>query len=288
MTAVRLMLKGDDPMSVRKALRYAGMSSCSYYYRPVPRAVEPDPMIVEKVKELALERPFYGSRRMAAQLSRELQVPVNRKRVQKVFRTLNWAEPAKTKSQILRFSVKVVRASSPYQFWQTDLTYLWCGDADRWSYLFNVLDVFHREWLGYAFERSAVKEHAIMSVNNALASHPEAVPAELTLRCDNGPQYTSHAFKDSMDALGLGVEYILYHTPEKNGYIESFHKTLKKEYIWTRDFHGHQEAEIAIAEAFEDYNHRRIHSSLGYLTPSEYLDAWKQGNVVLEEAKVSN
>lgn len=286
MTAVRLMLEND--VSLRKALRYSGMSSCSYYYRPMPRAFEPDPAIVEKVEGLALQRPSYGTRRMAAQLSRELHVPVNRKRVQKVFRALNWVEPARTKSQILRSTTRVVRATRPYEFWQTDLTYLWCGDADRWSYLFNVMDVFHREWLGYAFERTAVKEHAIMSVNNALASHDEAVPGDLTLRCDNGPQYASHAFKDSMDALGLKLEYILYHTPEQNGYIESFHKTLKKEYIWVRDFRSHQEAEAAVADAFDDYNHRRIHSSLGYLTPSEYLDAWNRGNVILEEAKANN
>jgi len=85
------------------------------------------------VEELALQRPFYGTRRMAAQLSRELHAPVNRKRVQKVFRTLNWVEPAKTKSQIVRSATKVVRASRPFEFWQTDLTYLWCGNRDRWS-----------------------------------------------------------------------------------------------------------------------------------------------------------
>lgn len=92
MTAIRLMLE-KERMSLRKALRYSGMSSCLYYYRPVPRVIEPDPMIVEKVEELALEMPFYGTRRMAAQLARELHVPVNRKRVQKVFRTLNWWSP---------------------------------------------------------------------------------------------------------------------------------------------------------------------------------------------------
>jgi putative transposase len=288
MTAVRLMIKGEERrMSLRKALRYSGMSSCSYYYQPVSRVVEPDPRMVKKVEELALQRPFYGTRRMAAQLSRELHAPVNRKRVQKVFRTLNWVEPAKTKSQIVRSATKVVRASRPFEFWQTDLTYLWCGNRDRWSYLFNVMDVFHREWLGYAFETSAVKEHAIMSVNNALASHPDAVPEKLTLRCDNGPQYASHAFKDSMDALGLRLEYILYHTPEQNGFVESFHKTLKREYVWSRDFQDYQEAEMAIEEAFVDYNRRRIHSSLGYLTPMEYLDAWKRGRVKVE-AKVNS
>lgn len=288
MTAIKLMLEeSDQKISLRKALRYSGMSSCSYYYEPAPRLFEPDVAIVQRVEELALQRPFYGTRRMAAQLSRDLRVPVNRKRVQKVFHKLNWIEPAKTKSELIRSASKVVKASRPYEFWQTDLTYLWCG-VDRWSYLFNVIDVFHREWLGYAFERSAVKEHAIMSVNNALASHGDVVPAELTVRCDNGPQYTSHAFKDSMDALGLKLEYILYHTPEQNGFVESFHKTLKKEYIWTRDFQSYQEADAAIVDAFTDYNRDRIHSSLGYLTPYEYLEAWKRGKKISAEAKVNN
>jgi putative transposase len=287
MTAIQLMLEADGEMSLRKALRYSGISSCSYYYRPVVRTFEPDPAITQKVEEIALRRPFYGTRRMAAQLSRELHVPINRKRMQKVFHALNWIEPAKTKSQVIRSASKVVKASKPYEFWQTDMTYLWCGNSDRWSYLFNVIDVFHREWLGYAFERSAVKEHAIMSVNNALASHRDVVPTELTLRCDNGPQYTSHAFKDSMDALGLRLEYILYHTPEQNGFVESFHKTLKREYVWPRDFGSHQEAEVAVGEAFTDYNQNRIHSALDYLTPCEYLDAWKSGKITAEP-KVNN
>lgn len=288
MTAIQLMLEDDDKMmSLRKALRYSGMSSCSYYYKPVPRVIEPDPAIVRKVEKIALERPFYGTRRMAAQLSRELHAPINRKRVQKIFHSLNWIEPSKTKSQVIRSASKIVKASRPYEFWQTDMTYIWCGNRDRWSYLFNVIDVFHREWLGYAFERSAVKDHAIMSVNNALASHKKVVPEQLTLRCDNGPQYTSHAFKDSMDALGLRLEYILYHTPEQNGFVESFHKTLKREYIWPREFRSHQEAEVAVEEAFTDYNQNRIHSALDYMTPYECLDAWTSGKVTVE-AKVNN
>jgi putative transposase len=216
----------------------------------VPRVIKPNPAIVQKVKELALERPFYGTRRMSAERSRELEVPVNRKRIQKVFRILNWVEPVKTESQIVRSATKVARTSRPYEFWQTNLTYLWCGNRDRGSYLFNVIDVFHRERLDYAFEISAAKEHAIMSVNNVLASNPDAVPEKLTLRCNNGPQYASHAFKGSMGALGLRLECILYHTPEQNGLIESFQKTLKCEYVWPRDFQNYQEAERVIEEAF--------------------------------------
>ena len=90
-----------------------------------------------------------------------------------------------------------------------------------------------------------------------------------------------------MDALGLRLEYILYHTPEQNGFVESFHKTLKREYVWSRDFRSHQEAEVAVEEAFTDYNRNRIHSALDYMTPYEYLNAWRSGKVTVE-AKVNN
>ena len=100
MTAVRLMLE-DGQMSLRKALLHSGMSRAACYYRPVPRVIRPDDaLVVGKVEELALKRPSCGTRRMAAQLSRELHVPINRKRVQRVFRALNWTQPARTKSQI--------------------------------------------------------------------------------------------------------------------------------------------------------------------------------------------
>ncbi len=70
------MLEDDERMSLGKALRHSGMSSCTHYYHPVPRVMEADPSILQRVEELALQRPFYGTRRMAAQPSRKLYVPV--------------------------------------------------------------------------------------------------------------------------------------------------------------------------------------------------------------------
>ena len=149
-------------MSLRKALHYVGSSRNLYHYEERRRAVALDPLFVEKTRQIALTRPSYGTRRMAAQLSRELDTPVNRKRVQRVYRTLNWIEPSKKKREIIRSAAKLIKATRPYELWETGITYVACG-IDGWCYLFNVLD---------AFETSAVKEHAIMSVNNALAAHP--------------------------------------------------------------------------------------------------------------------
>jgi putative transposase len=260
--------------SLRDALRYSGSSWNLYYHqKEKPRLIPPpDPYIVRKVEELILERPSYGTRRVAAQLSRELGVPINRKRAQRIFRTLGYTEPAKTKNEIIRAADKTPKASQPCELWQTDLTYIPCG-VDGWCYLFNVLDVFSREWAGKQFSPTATKDNAILSVENALVSHSQLDPSP-RLRADNGPQYTSRTFRESMQVLGLRLEHIMYRTPEQNGAIESFHRTLKKEYVWPYEFESFQDAERAIDAAFVDYNERRIHSSLGYLTPSEFLELW--------------
>jgi putative transposase len=149
------------------------------------------------------------------------------------------------------------------------MTYIWCG-VDRWCYLFNVLDIFSREWIAYAFSTNAGRENAILAVVKAVEKHLEA-SGKVRLWSDNGSQYISRAFEESVSALRLEHKFIAYHKPEDDPYIESFHGKLKREYVWTRDFQTFQEAEQAIAEAFIDYNRDRPHSSLGYLSPYEFL-----------------
>ena len=259
----------DQRLSLRKALRLSGCSHRSYYYQTRKRTIPSDPIILAKVREAALKRPFYGTRRMAATLARMLGRPINRKRIQRIYRILGWIEPQKSKKQLLREAYdKRPRPTKPNELWETDLTYVFCG-VDGWAFLFNVLDVVSREWLSYVFDTIATKENAILSVEKALIKHPEA--RDVRLRTDHGPQYESEAFKESMKILHVKQEFIAVHTPEQNGHMESFHKTLKREYIWTKDFQNFQEASDAIQEACIDYNQHRIHSALGYLTPYEYL-----------------
>jgi putative transposase len=269
---VQLMLRSD--VSLRKALAYSGSSRQLYYRKPRARNVSCDAEIVKQVKQIALRRPSFGTRRMAAILTRELGTPVNRKKVQRIFRALNWVSPSMKKSEIIRSSAKLLKPEAPNTLWEADMTYIW-GGRDRWCYLFSVLDVFTRIWVGYAFDTRAGKENAIMSINNALASNPRIDTSKLVLRVDNGSQYRSREFTESMKALGIKLEFIFVNTPEQNGHIESFQKTLKREYIWINDFKDYQEAEGAISDAYHDYNKTRPHSSLGYKTPFEFLSDWE-------------
>ena len=141
-----------------------------------------------------------------------------------------------------------------------------------------MVDCFTRKWIAYAFDVHATRDVAIDSITNAVAAEKPNC-SRLRLRTDNGNQYTSRDFRRAVQALGIGKhEFIWKNTPEQNGHVESFHKTLKKEYIWPHEFANYQEAEKIIAEAIADYNKERIHSSIGYMTPAEFAELWEMTN----------
>ena len=81
---------------------------------------------------------------MAAQVSRELDKPVNRKQIQRIFHKLGWIEPKKTKNDIIKSARILFKSDAPNQLWQTDITYVWCG-VDGWCYCLNVIDTFSRK-----------------------------------------------------------------------------------------------------------------------------------------------
>lgn len=263
----------DRGLSLRKALASVGASRGSFYYRlkndRSDRGELRDPSILPSIKGIALRKPVYGSRMLAAVLSKELGRPVNRKLVQHAFHVMGWTTPQMTKKQLIGATHEKPKPTGINQDWESDMTYIWCG-IDRWCYLFNVLDIFSREWIAYVLSTNAGKDNAILTVVKAVEKHPEA-SGKVRLWSDNGPQYISDAFEDSMNALKVKHKFIAYHKPEQDPYIESFHGKFKREYIWTRDFQSFQEAEAAIAEAFIDYNQNRPHSALGYLSPYEFL-----------------
>lgn len=91
-------------------------------------------------------------------LSRQLERRINRKQVQHAFRLMGWTKPQITKKELIRSTRKrpPPKPTSINQQWQTDITYVWCDVDGCWCYLFNVLDVYSREWIAYVFDTMAV------------------------------------------------------------------------------------------------------------------------------------
>ena len=71
---------------------------------------------------------------------------------------------------------------------------------------------------------------------------------------------------------------VYVNTPQQNGHIESFHKALKKEYVWPHEFKDAEEAEVTLLDALDGYNRHRIHSAIGYATPDEFAKRWEKAN----------
>ena len=278
MSAAKRVAEGG--VSLNRALKYCGVSRQAYYYkkRPVERKV--DMAVAKAVTRIASERPTYGTRMLAHTAAHEMGRPVNRKKVVRICNILDIKGPKMTKKQAIRAakSKKVQFVpSAPYQLLEADITYIDCG-VDGWGYCFNVFDVFTRRWLDYVFSPSAMSSSAVQSVTEAVAGLPPEQVKGMRVRCDNGTQYKSREFRTAMKVLGLAVEHIWVSTPQQNGHVESFHNTLKRDYVRPHDFESFQDAEAHLARAIKDYNANRVHSSIGWLPPDEFFRLWERNN----------
>ena len=144
------------------------------------------------------------------------------------------------------------------------------------TYLMCVKDCFTKEWQEYHYSRSCMAGDAIRSVENAvLMAFNGSVSKGLVLRTDNGPRYISHEFRSAMKLLWIKLEYIQKHTPEDNGNIESFHNSLKTDYIWPNEFMDFHDASITIGKAFIDY-----------LPPREFRNRFERKQVQVTSMRI--
>ncbi len=148
---------------------------------------------------------------------------------------------------------------------------------DGFAYLMSIKDCFSKRWISYELSRSCTAKDCIKAVEKGYAERfPSGMNAKLILRTDNGPQYISGEFKSSMKIMCIEQEYIQKHTPEDNGDIESFHNSLKTDYIWPNDIETFDGAVKLMEQAFNDYNTVRPHSSIEYLPPAEFERMWNE------------
>ena len=127
-----------EKLSLRKALSLTGISNTKWYHTKTPRNIPLNKKVTETVQKIGTKRPTYGTRRMAAAVTRELKTAVNRKQIRRIFHRLAWIEPSKTKKQIIKVPRKLFHPTTPHQLWEADMSYVDCG-ADGWCYCFNVI-----------------------------------------------------------------------------------------------------------------------------------------------------
>jgi len=164
--------------------------------------------------------------------------------------------------------VKDREITHPEQVWVCDITFIRLGLS--FVYLAIVMDVFTRVIRGWQLSKLLDQELSLAALRMALVNHVPQIH-----HSDQGVQYAAHNYIDLLREHKIQISMAAVGKAEENGYAERFMRTIKEEEVDLSDYQDFVDALSQIRRFIEDvYNHKRIHSSLGYLTPVEFEIAW--------------
>lgn len=259
---------------VQKQLEVSERRACGVIDQPrssqryVPRPREGEAELVKRMLELVKQHPRYGYRFICT-LLREEGFGVNRKRVYRLWRRegLKVAVKRHKKRRLGTSENGIVRHRSthPDQVWAWDFVHDRTEDGRPLKFL-CIVDEFTRECLALEVRRS-FKSGDVIDVLKELfliRGTPEHI------RSDNGPEFIAQAIGSWLGIAKVSTLYIEPGSPWENGYIESFNGRVRDELLESELFTCLAEAKMLSTQWRLEYNHRRPHSSLGYVAPAVF------------------
>jgi putative transposase len=231
-----------------------------------------DEVLAARIQRLIRLHPTFGYRRIWALLRFREGIRVNRKAVYRVLKLKSWFVHQRRVTPRPRVRGWPSRAARSNQRWAMDVTHIPCGQ-DGWAHLVAVLDCHDREVVGYEFALRGRAREAERALEEACIRRfgtlrPEG-PTPI-VRSDNGLIFQSRRFRAACRDYRLGQEFITPYTPEQNGIVERFFRSLKEECTWQRVFQSFEQAKRAIREWIQWYNTQRPHQALNYVSPAQY------------------
>jgi putative transposase len=208
-------------------------------------------------------------------------VAVNLKKVHRLVKILRLQVKQRLVAPRPRVQQKVSRTERSDERWAMDVTHVYCG-KDGWGHLAAVIDCYDREIVGFEFALRGRAKEAEQALEAACLSRFGTLrPAGATpiLRSDNGLIFTSKRFRQACTFYRLDQEFITPYTPEQNGLIERFFRSLKEECAWQHNFSSFDEARSKVWEWIGWYNQERPHQALGYLSPPAFRQKQRQALV---------
>lgn len=269
-----MKLAADYP--VRVLCRLLGVPRSSLYYKHCPIADEA--MLKTALLDLAAEWPTYGYRRLTEMMGR-LGWPVNAKRVRRWMAELGIVGTPPPRGRRTTDSnhpfprypnlVENLEISRPNQVWVGDITYIRLGSD--FIYLAILMDVFTRAIRGWHLGRSLDQGLTLAALERALV-----VATPEIHHSDQGVQYAATAYVNRLRHRGVTLSMAAVGEPRENGFAERLMRTIKEEEVDLSDYRDFADARRNLGRFLDDvYNRKRIHSSLGYLTPREFEDHWR-------------
>jgi transposase InsO family protein len=269
-------------LSIARLCDLLGISRSWYYEcEAKPEEDEEETALRDRIEEIILEMAGYGYRRVTHALHREGK-QINHKRVLRIMREesllcrIKKSFVVKTTNSRHQFQVYPnllagLELTAPDQAWVSDFTYIRLRGA--FVYLACILDAFSRRCIGWHLSRDMTTQLTLTALRRALAErHPQP---GLIHHSDRGMQYASYDYTEQLKQAGIRISMSDVDNPYDNAKAESFFKTLKQEEVYLKEYRSFEDAEANLDVFLEQvYNIKRLHSSLGYVPPVEFEEAY--------------
>ena len=274
---------------MRMVLQVAGYSTAAWYggrrkdaevaprVKPGPKPEVSDLLVLEAIRTVLAECPFHseGYKKVRARLGRK-GVRAGNERVLAIMKANTLLAPVRPKSNgSSRPHDGKIITQLPNQMWGTDGKQF-RTEEDGWCWFFGVIDHCNDEILAHHEAKIGNRYAALEPVREAVRRSYGAIgegivkDTGLFLRSDHGSQYESRDFQRELRFLGLEHSPAFVRSPECNGIIERFHRTLQEQVFDIYQFKNLEEARKVIGEFIERYNREWIMHRLGYRSPAEY------------------
>jgi len=224
--------------------------------------------LLQRIREIKVEHPFWGYRRVWAYLKYIDGLIVNKKRVYRLMREHNLTVKPNTRLIAKRVSERPKpRPDRPKQWWGIDMTKVMTDSG--WVYVVIVLDWYTKKIVGhYSGIRARSREWLEALESGLNREFPGGVRGNgLKLMSDNGSQPTSLSFMKACSNLEVQQAFTSYNNPKGNADTERMIRTMKEELIWLREWENEREVSCELDNWIDYYNNNYLHSTHGYRTP---------------------
>ncbi len=226
--------------------------------------------LINQIKKICKDRPFWGYRRITAWLKKRCGVHVNRKKVYRIMRENNLLVKQKRYAARRKPMRSKPRPNKMNEWWGIDMTKFMIEPLG-WVYLVVVLDWYTRKIVGFSIGLQSKTPDWLDALDTALNSQCPDGSREhgLHLMSDNGSQPTSKAFIKACKVLKVKQAFTSYNNPKGNANTERVIRTIKEDCIWINEWTTFEEAENAVTKWIDEYNQFYPHSMLDYNSPNE-------------------